>query len=69
MKKRERLIKEHLKSMEESRNNLPEKYHPIEGITEIHYGFMGRKTITAEEIKDYKYNLNCRLYHERKTDN
>ena len=50
---KKRLIKKHLKSMEESRNNLPEKYHPYEGITEIHYGYMGRKTITAEEIEDY----------------
>ena len=40
--------------MEESKKRLPKKYHPIEGITEIHYGFFGAtKTITAEEIEDY----------------
>ena len=53
LKKRERLIKEHLKSMEEFKKGLPEAYHPIEGVTEIRYGFMGRKIITTEEIKNY----------------
>lgn len=55
MRKRvERLIKEHLKDLEELKKRLPEKYHPLEGITEIHYGFAAHKTITAKEIEDYK---------------
>lgn len=53
MKKRERLIREHLMRMEDARRKLPKAYHPIEGITEIHYGFFGTKTITAEEIINY----------------
>ena len=39
--------------MKEAKKRLPKKYHPIEGITQIHYGFMGRKTITVEEIENY----------------
>ena len=40
--------------MEELKKRLPKKYHPIEGVTEIHYGFFGAtKTITAEEIINY----------------
>ena len=54
MSKRKKLIKNHLKMMKESKKNLPIKYHPIENITEIHYGFMGKKTITVEEIKNFK---------------
>jgi len=53
MKKKEKLIRQHLKTMKEAKERLPEKYHPIEGVTEIHYGFMGRKTISVEEIRDY----------------
>ena len=53
MRKRERLIKYHLERIKRSKENLPEKYHPIEGVTEIHYGFMGRKIITVEEIARY----------------
>lgn len=54
MKKRERLIKNHLRSMKELKNSLPKKYHPIEDVTEIHYGFMGRKIITVEDIRNYE---------------
>ena len=54
MKKKERLIKQHLESMKRTKENLPEKYHPIEGVTEIHYGYMCRKTITVEEIQEFK---------------
>ena len=53
MKKRERLIKKHLKDMEELKKKLPKKYWPFEGVSEIHYGFFNRKTITADEIKFY----------------
>lgn len=54
MKKREKMIKKHLESMEESKKNLPKAYWPIEGVTEIHYGSFGRKTITVDEIESYK---------------
>ena len=53
MRKRERLIKEHLESMERLRKSLPEKYHPYLDVTTISYGIFKRKTITAEEIKNY----------------
>lgn len=63
MKRRERLIKEHLKSMEEAKKRLPKKYWPFEGVTEIRYGFFGTKTITAEEIENYRENtLSTREY-------
>lgn len=58
MKKRERLIREHLEDMKEAKKKLPKKYHPIEGVTEIHYGFAGRKTITPKEIKEFKKVMN-----------
>ena len=57
MKKREKLIKKHLEEIERLKKVLPKKYHPIEGVTEIHYGFMGRKIITVEEIKDYNSEI------------
>jgi len=57
MRKKERLIKEHLKEMEELKQLLPQKYHPIEGVTEIHYGYMGRKIITALEIEKYEKSV------------
>ncbi len=44
--------------MEESKKCLPKAYWPIEDITEIHYGSFGRKTITVEEIKDYRKKHN-----------
>ena len=50
---KDRLIRKHLKSMEETKKRLPKKYHPIEGVTQIHYGFANRKTITVEEIINY----------------
>lgn len=37
---------------------LPKEYHPFEGITEIRYGFMGRKIITVKEIKEFSDNKN-----------
>lgn len=55
--KKKRLIKQHLESMKRAKEKLPEKYHPIEDVTKIHYGFMGRKTITVEDIKNYKKSL------------
>lgn len=57
MKKREIIIRRHLKSMEEAKKRLPKQYHPIEGITEIRYGFFNIKTITAEEIENYRKSL------------
>ncbi len=44
--------------MEESKKRLPKAYWPIEDITKIHYGYMCRKTITVEEIKDYRKKQN-----------
>lgn len=54
MKRRERYIKKYLKNMEEFKKGLPKEYHPMADATEIRYGFMGRKTITVEEIKNYE---------------
>lgn len=54
MKRREKLIRDHLKGMEEAKKRLPEKYHPIAGVTIITYGYFGRKVITTEEIENYK---------------
>lgn len=53
MKKKEKLIRQHLKIMEEAKKRLPEKYHPLTEVTEIRYGYQGRKIITVEEIRDY----------------
>ena len=58
MANRNRIIKNHLKSMEEAKKRLPKAYWPIEDITEIHYGYFGRKIITVEEIKDYRKKHN-----------
>ncbi len=44
--------------MEEAKKRLPKAYWPIEDITEIHYGYFGRKIITVEEIKDYRKKHN-----------
>ena len=63
-KKREKLIKEHLKSMEALKKRLPKAYWPIEDITEIHYGSFGRKTITVEEIITYKKQNLLWVYFE-----
>ena len=51
------MIKKLLESMEESKKSLPKAYWPIEEVTQIHYGFNGRKTITVDEIKNYKNTL------------
>lgn len=53
MKKRERLIRAHLKSMEEASHTRPEEYQPYRFVTKINYGFEGRKTIWAKEIENY----------------
>ena len=51
---KKRLIKKHLGEMKRLKENLPKKYYDFwEDVTQIHYGFMGRKIITVEEIKDY----------------
>ena len=50
-RKKRKIIKEHKKSLEELKKSLPKKYHPFEGISIIRYGYMGRKTITAEELE------------------
>ena len=54
MKKRERLIKKHLEELERLKKKLPKSYHPFEGVSVIYYGFANRKTITPEEIDEYR---------------
>ena len=55
---RDRLIKNHLRSMEELKKNLPKAYWPIEGVTQIIYGLFKRKTIKPEEIENYRKRQN-----------
>ena len=56
MKKREKIIREHLKEMEEVKKKLPKEWWPFENVTQITYGIF-RKTITPEEIKEYKLKI------------
>ena len=52
-RKKKKLIKNHLERLKELKKKIPKAYWPIEGSTEIRYGFMDRKTITAKEIDNY----------------
>ena len=50
-KKEKKIILEHLLSVRKSDKKMPEDYKFLHGVTQIHYGYMGYKTITPEMIE------------------